>query len=306
MNSYASVANVLSGLWPDGDAALEPGSTLLIEDNFSGRKATVVAAAVPDVAAVIKGLVTKPGKYVPEDGKASAAPAKQEAKAATAETAAAPVKKKKDRREETRKRTEKRRAARAAAKLAAASESAKAEPSTPQAKESAAPEKTPAPAKKTPPAAKKAATPASKAKAAGKGKGATAAKSGNQKPRPAGIPKMPRWLESAHKDREDTDDGEGGKIELSRTAIGLGKKGFKEVLGPAKGDEPDVAWGYDVRSGGEHVAWLIAKPQQGFVIAGVEAFEYRPSEHKMLGGAVARLQAMIIPKHKASRGAKAA
>jgi len=238
MSSYASVASLLSGLWPDGEASLEPGSALVIEESFSGRKATVVAAAIPDVAAVLKALVTKPGKYVP---------AKDEAK-----------------------------------------ESAPAKGAQPAAAE----KKT---ASKSKAASSKKATPASKGKAKPAAKAASAQAAAPK--RSHGIPPMPEWMK-AHKDREDADDGVGGKMELERTAIGLGAGGYKEVLGKAKGDEPNIAWGYEVRVDGEHVAWLIGKPKEGFVIAGVKAFDYKPTEHRVLAGALARLQAIIVPRYR--------
>ncbi len=74
-NSFASVANILSAFSPDGKASLQPGATLAIKDEFSGRSITIVASAIGDVAAALKAFVVQEGEYLPAYEESEAASA---------------------------------------------------------------------------------------------------------------------------------------------------------------------------------------------------------------------------------------
>lgn len=64
LGSFASVANILATFSGEHAETLAPGSTLRIEDTFSGRSTTITASSISDAAAAIS-LITKSGGNAP-------------------------------------------------------------------------------------------------------------------------------------------------------------------------------------------------------------------------------------------------
>lgn len=65
INSFASVANALAVFAPTGEATMEPGHTIKLVDEFSGREVTVTANTFIDVATALQTFAVSRGKYLP-------------------------------------------------------------------------------------------------------------------------------------------------------------------------------------------------------------------------------------------------
>jgi len=271
MDAFASVANVIKTFWTGKRGSLEPGTTLKIEDPFSGKSTTVVASAISDVAAALE-LVTKPGKYAP-DHKAAEEPGESKTPGSATKTKA------KSEPPKRRGRPPKQ---------------AVAEMSAPVAKP---------PAKRGRPK-KQDAAPAS---AAHPKSGKAAGKTTKTVPESAsrGVPPMPGWFKTKFQDRYSADAGELGAFELVRTPLALQAKGSKYVAGKAPGVEGPIEWGYEVVSKKYgHVAWVIARDEKKLFLTGIPNDAEAPQPQRVIDGVIARIIAKALPKAAASGGKK--
>lgn len=286
MGSYASVANLLHELWPDPAPSLAPGATLMISDGFSGKSTSVLVSALSDAAAVLKAFVVK------GDEPAAVAPAKAKVPSKKAAPPEPPAAVAGIQQEEgkasvvTRKRAKKPAAAPSRSKASAAP---KEEPKRETAPPAAAKPATGKPAAK--------ATPAAKPKSPAKPKPAASAKPASKataKSMPA--QETPAWF-AAFKKHLEADDGSGGVAELVKCGLVMDPERVNHVRGKAKDDREATGWGYEVLSGGKHVAWVIAADHDKLIVTDVVGDpEYVPSKHKQMAGVMARLTAIVMPK----------
>lgn len=290
--SFAAVANALNDLWPEGAPSLEPGAALTVTDGFTGRSASLPASALSDAAAVLSAFVVKPVPVAEQE------PAAQPEEAAEAVEASgegkAPV--------VTRKRA--RQPAPAPVRQAAAPEKRtkaavdKAQP----AQEAAVPEEVPAPepvpAAEPELAAKPARRPKPASAARAKAKAAPKRKARKPRSRPVvlHVHEAPAWYQALKK-RIEVDDGVGGTAVMVKRALALDPKAKDHVKSQAKDERKATGWGYELLSGGKHVAWIIASDEEMLVLTDIVGNpDYKPSKHKLVGGLASRLTASILPK----------
>lgn len=104
---------------------------------------------------------------------------------------------------------------------------------------------------------------------------------------------IPEWFKKGFKDEYEADrDG----FWLKRAQLSIHPAKPKIVLGLWKSGDAISAWGYEVLSGTEHVAWVIADDPQRFLIAEEEGVP--PSSHRAIIGVMARIASMIMPEFR--------
>lgn len=271
-SSYDSVSNVLNGLWPEGTPSLRPGATLVITDGFTGRSASVLASALPDVVAVLNAFVVAEESPAADQAASETAVRQEEGKAAV----------------RTRKREGKPAPAPARQPKAAA---AKADAPVAAPPPEAPPEVVAAPA----PAAAAAPAPAVR-KSAPKAKGKAKAKPRAKAAVSLKAHEMPEWF-VPFGNKVKVDDGQGGTANLVKCGLQLDTGRVNHVKGRSKNPDKATGWGYEVLSGGKRVAWIIAAAPDKLVVTDVVGDPaYVPSKHKHLDGVSSRLTAIVMPK----------
>lgn len=315
VNSFASIANLLAMFSPEGEPTLDPGHTIRIADDFSGKSVTVTANAILDVAVALQAFAVHRGKYKPpivtdqppvEEKPVAKAAAKPATKPAAAvkkteevaasepvqETPAAPspevpaeVAQPASAEKAPRKKGGK--AAREAAPSQTATEPAP--KPTPEPTPEPSPEPAPAPAAVTSAPAK--AAPPAKAKAKGKAKPKGAKGKGKAAPAaPSGDPAvMPAWLKAMPTQYVDEDK----EFTLEQKPLSLTKPRGKIVTGVNDGGAENPAFGYEVVANGKHVGWVIAEAEDSYIVTGFGNIE--PSKHRVLSSAMIRIKVSNLP-----------
>lgn len=234
ISSYQSAANLLAAFAKDGEPSLDPGATVTITDNFSGRSITITANSFVDAAAVFQAFVVRKGRYKPsiDVGAEEDAPQVRAAKkTATAQKSAS---------------------AKASAAL-----------STPGKKTaSGSPSKAAKPATPSPkPAAGKTGKPKPTAERA-------VATDGDH--RKGSLAGFPSWAKGNLK-AEYADEAWG--FRLVATKLSLDKENGKSVVGVDDGKADHHGFGYELLIHGKHVGWVIAEAPDAFHLTGIENYE---------------------------------
>lgn len=266
VNSFAAISNLLHIFSPNGEPTLEPGHTIRISDEFTGKSATITANTFMDAAATFQSFIVIKGKYKPSPDldpvaatPKAAKPAKGKASKITAAVEPKPV-------------TE-----------------VAAEPS-----EEVVPAKVAEPRVKKTSTRKKPATVPAAAEpvvAAKKIKGKTSASSSSKS---SAVPStdpavMPDWIKAHQKPYVDED----GEFSLEPAALSLAKPKGKVVTGTNNGDAANPAFGYEVTAGGKHVGWVIAEAEDSFIVTGFKDID--PSKHRVLSSAIIRIKVTNLP-----------
>lgn len=265
--SFQSVANLLNTFAQDGEPSLDPGATITISDNFSGRSVTITANTFVDAAAVFHAFVVKKGRYKPQ----TEAPAEEESGTNS--------------RDEPKAKS---RSKPAAAGKPAATVAARQEPTAPVDERPAARKAAPAGQSKSEPAAPQAKAPAKKATAAKSGTESAAGAADVAKGSLAGFPD---WAKKSLK-AEYADDLWG--FRLVATPVALDKENGHNVLGRDDGKAEHRGHGYELIIHGKHAGWIVAESESAFHLTGVE--NYETTKHRNIEPAVfIRIRRTIYP-----------
>jgi hypothetical protein len=295
---YQAAANLLGTFAEDGEPSLDPGATITIIDNFSGKSTTITASTFVDVAAVFHAFVVRKGRYKPQTEtpaedepaaqpqrkaprpKRAAAPARQEHVAAAPATEASPKSEAPTPVEAPAPEAPK--AGRTTSgKSAAATKPANAAKPAVQAVKKAAPASKKQPVKVEPARTepKTPATPAAQApKAAADG-------------RKGSLAGFPEWARKSLKAEYGDATWD---FKLLATKVSLDKENGKNVLGPDDGKAEHHGFGYEVLIHGKHAAWVIAEAENAFHLTGVDGYE--TTRHRNIDPAVyIRIRRVIYP-----------
>ncbi len=276
-SSLEGIKSVLTKFWPTGNEKIAPGATMVLMDTFSGDGARITLGSLLDLARVIDDLeligTTASGQA------ASEAPAKRRGRPPKAEKAES--------------------SATAPAQAAAPAPSAQASEAPqkrrgrpPKSASTASAETKTADAPKTGRGRRKKAVTEAKAaeqpspqsapqkrgrkpKAAVATQNAAPAKAPSRRGRPpkteASSPLLsgaPSWFGGQFEPRYEGKTASGGQFSLEKVPLKLEKPGSRHVMGVAKEPQDVMAWGYEIRSSGTHVAWVIVSgPAQLHIVS---------------------------------------
>jgi len=271
-SSLEGIKSVLTKFWPTGNEKIAPGATMVLMDTFSGDGARITLGSLLDLARVIDDLeligTTASSQAAPEE-----APAKRRGRPPKAEEAES--------------------SATAPAPSAQASEAPKKRRGRPPKSASTAPAepKTADAPKKGRGRPKKAATEAQvveqaspqsapqkrgrKPKAAVATESAAPGKAPSRRGRPPKaatssplLSGAPSWFGGQFEPRYDGKTTSGGQFSLEKVPLKLEKPGSRHVMGVAQEPQDVMAWGYEIRSSGTHVAWVIVSgPTQLHIVS---------------------------------------
>ncbi|NTF17566.1 hypothetical protein G6L37_04085 [Agrobacterium rubi] len=283
INSFASVANILSIFSPDGEPSLKPEHTIRIVDDFTGREITVTANTLVDVAAAFRVFLVEKGKYLPT---ASPAPAPS-VEAPAAVQALEPAQPAAD---EEPTPADVPAVVDEPAKPAAAKPKSKAKGAT-VAKSAPAKGKKAASVKKTEAKEVKVEPPAENAAVEPK---KPEPKKKPAKPAAAAAPVSSEWIKDLP--QEHVDDS--GLFRLEARTLALPKERAKTVDGIADGSTQFPQFGYEVlmgdKPGGDHAGWIIVEDPKSWIVTGFG--DVTPSKHANLSAASIRIRITNLPR----------
>lgn len=288
-SSLEGIKSVLSKFWPTGNEKIAPGATMVLMDTFSGDGARITLGSLLDLARVIDDLeligATAPSPAASEEAPAkrrgrrpkaeqaepsSTAPSQAAAPAPSAQTSETPQKRRgRPPKNASTASTETKTAdapktARGRGKKAAPAAKAKAPEAKTNAKaaEQPSPQSSPQKRGRKP---KAAVTTESAAPAKAPSRRGRAPKATTSSPLLSGAPS---WFGGQFEPRYDGKTTSGGQFSLEKVPLKLEKPGSRHVMGVAQEPQDVMAWGYEIRSSGTHVAWVIVSgPSQLHIVS---------------------------------------
>jgi len=104
------------------------------------------------------------------------------------------------------------------------------------------------------------------------------------------VDQIPDWFTQGFQDEYSNSDPE---FTLRRTRLSLDPENSKNVIGAWEKPGDISGWGYEIVSGGKHVAWVIAEDPRRLLITGAPGLP--PSPHSAIIGAIARIANLVVP-----------
>lgn len=278
-SSLEGIKSVLSKFWPTGNEKIAPGATMVLMDTFSGDGARITLGSLLDLARVIDDLeligTTASGQATSEEAPAKkrrgrppkAEKAESSASAPAQAAAPAPSDQPSEAPQKRRGRPPKSAStASAETKTADAPKRGRGRPKKADTEAKAAEQPSPqsAPQKR-----------GRKPKAVVAAQSAVPAKAPSRRGRPPKaatssplLSGAPSWFGGQFEPRYDGKTTSGGQFSLEKVPLKLEKPGSRHVMGVAQEPQDVMAWGYEIRSSGTHVAWVIVSgPTQLHIVS---------------------------------------